>query len=55
MTIPPITKAEDLVERVKISFMTDAMAPAEEKPEKSNIDIVVANHFPQSGWTDATH
>lgn len=49
MTTPPITKAEDLVERVKISFMTDAMAPAEEKTEKSNTDIVVVvNHFPQS-------
>lgn len=31
MMIPPITKAEDLVERVKISFVTDMMAPAEEK------------------------
>lgn len=34
MTIPPITKAEDLVERMKISFMTDVTAPAEEKPLK---------------------
>lgn len=31
MTIPPITKAEDLAERVKISFMTDVTAPAEDK------------------------
>lgn len=34
MTIPPITKAEALVERVKISFMTDTTTPAEEKKQQ---------------------
>lgn len=31
MTIPPMTKAEALVERVKISFMTAITTPAEKK------------------------
>lgn len=38
MTIPPITKADALVERVKTSFMTDTTAPAE---EKNNIKKVI--------------
>lgn len=49
MTIPPITKAEALVERVKISFMTDTTTPAEEKKQnkhkKNHRNIVVIEHF----------
>lgn len=39
MTIPPITKAEALVERVKISFMTDTTTPAEEKKQNKHKKI----------------
>lgn len=41
MMIPPITKAEALVDRVKISFMTATTAPAEGKNNIKNIEILL--------------